>query len=191
MALVYRYRLHDGLEVEEGTFLICTFWLAQALAEAGQLGSTMQMTASTRPSTTIYTTPTSGTLLRTCNVQGVPLAINVAAADRLISSPLLLSGPRPSCGQRRSAGTHEAKEDEKGASWKMSYDMLEPGQGTFVLRRWLYMSGADPFKRPDRSMELRPGPAGRFAAFTEGENHDDARAHSQRWVRQPQAEAAR
>jgi GH15 family glucan-1,4-alpha-glucosidase len=30
--LVYRYRAHDGLEGEEGTFLLCTFWLAQALA---------------------------------------------------------------------------------------------------------------------------------------------------------------
>ena len=34
--LVYRYRSHDGLEGEEGTFLLCTFWLAQALAWAGQ-----------------------------------------------------------------------------------------------------------------------------------------------------------
>ncbi len=34
--LVYRYRSHDGLEGEEGTFLLCTFWLAQALAAAGQ-----------------------------------------------------------------------------------------------------------------------------------------------------------
>jgi GH15 family glucan-1,4-alpha-glucosidase len=35
--LVYRYRSHDGLLGEEGTFLLCTFWLAQAQAMAGQL----------------------------------------------------------------------------------------------------------------------------------------------------------
>jgi GH15 family glucan-1,4-alpha-glucosidase len=35
--LVYRYRSHDGLEGEEGTFLICTFWLAHAQAMAGEL----------------------------------------------------------------------------------------------------------------------------------------------------------
>jgi GH15 family glucan-1,4-alpha-glucosidase len=40
--LVYRYRTEsgqnaDGLDGEEGTFLLCTFWLAQALAAAGQV----------------------------------------------------------------------------------------------------------------------------------------------------------
>jgi alpha,alpha-trehalase len=34
--LVFRYRAHDGLQGEEGTFLLCTFWLAQAQALAGQ-----------------------------------------------------------------------------------------------------------------------------------------------------------
>jgi alpha,alpha-trehalase len=38
--LVYRYRTEggvDGLSGEEGTFLLCTFWLAQALALSGQV----------------------------------------------------------------------------------------------------------------------------------------------------------
>jgi GH15 family glucan-1,4-alpha-glucosidase len=35
--LVYRYLAHDGLAGDEGTFLLCTFWLAQAQALAGEL----------------------------------------------------------------------------------------------------------------------------------------------------------
>jgi alpha,alpha-trehalase len=35
--LVYRYLASDGLTGEEGTFLLCTFWLAQAQALAGEV----------------------------------------------------------------------------------------------------------------------------------------------------------
>jgi len=35
--LVYRYLARDGLPGEEGTFLLCTFWLAQAQAMAGDV----------------------------------------------------------------------------------------------------------------------------------------------------------
>ncbi len=35
--LVYRYRYRDGLVGAEGTFLLCTFWLAHAFALAGDL----------------------------------------------------------------------------------------------------------------------------------------------------------
>jgi len=35
--LVYRYLAPDGLSGDEGTFLLCTFWLAQARALAGQV----------------------------------------------------------------------------------------------------------------------------------------------------------
>jgi hypothetical protein len=35
--LVYRYLARDGLPGEEGTFLLCTFWLAQAQALAGEI----------------------------------------------------------------------------------------------------------------------------------------------------------
>jgi GH15 family glucan-1,4-alpha-glucosidase len=35
--LVYRYRNPDGLGGQEGSFLICTFWLAQAQALSGEM----------------------------------------------------------------------------------------------------------------------------------------------------------
>jgi GH15 family glucan-1,4-alpha-glucosidase len=34
--LLYRYRADDGLDGEEGTFLLCTFWLVEALAATGR-----------------------------------------------------------------------------------------------------------------------------------------------------------
>jgi alpha,alpha-trehalase len=41
--LVYRYQGDDGLEGDEGTFLLCTFWLARARAQAGQLEQARQV----------------------------------------------------------------------------------------------------------------------------------------------------
>ena len=35
--LVYRYRSQDGLPGDEGAFLLCTFWLAQAQALIGEV----------------------------------------------------------------------------------------------------------------------------------------------------------
>jgi GH15 family glucan-1,4-alpha-glucosidase len=35
--LVYRYRAQGGLDGDEGAFLLCTFWLDQARAAAGQI----------------------------------------------------------------------------------------------------------------------------------------------------------
>ncbi|MGH3390457.1 MAG: glycoside hydrolase family 15 protein, partial [Actinomadura sp.] len=43
--LVYRYRTADGIDGlagEEGTFLLCSFWLAQALAMSGQASQARQ-----------------------------------------------------------------------------------------------------------------------------------------------------
>src|SRR6202451_3037743 len=47
--LVYRYLAHDGLAGQEGTFLLCTFWLAHAQALAGELD---QATATFEPAVT-------------------------------------------------------------------------------------------------------------------------------------------
>ena len=68
--LVYRYLAHDGLDGEEGTFLLCTFWLAHAQALAGELDEPADdLRARDRRSSTTSacspkrSTPTTGELL--------------------------------------------------------------------------------------------------------------------------------
>jgi len=38
-----RYRDHDGIDAEEGAFVLCGFWLAEALALAGQLDEALEV----------------------------------------------------------------------------------------------------------------------------------------------------
>jgi GH15 family glucan-1,4-alpha-glucosidase len=41
--LVLRYRSYDGLEGDEGTFVICTFWLVSCLAKAGLIAEAEEL----------------------------------------------------------------------------------------------------------------------------------------------------
>ncbi|MEJ7833566.1 MAG: glycoside hydrolase family 15 protein [Nocardioides sp.] len=67
--LVYRYRGGDGFDEPEGTFLLCTFWLAHALALSGQVDRArrkLQVAADCATSLGLFAEqvdPTSGELL--------------------------------------------------------------------------------------------------------------------------------
>jgi GH15 family glucan-1,4-alpha-glucosidase len=41
-ALVYRYRMDDGLPGDEGAFVLCSFWMVEALAMLGQVDQAME-----------------------------------------------------------------------------------------------------------------------------------------------------
>jgi len=40
---LYRYRAHDGIDGEEGAFVLCGFWLAEALALTGRLDDALRI----------------------------------------------------------------------------------------------------------------------------------------------------
>jgi GH15 family glucan-1,4-alpha-glucosidase len=99
--LLYRYRRDDGLPGEEGAFLCCSFWLAECLAEQGEVGEAREVfdrAVATGNDLGLFSEqvdPGSGELLGNYP-QGLTHLSHIAAA-------VALSHPRPGLVRRRPA----------------------------------------------------------------------------------------
>ena len=127
--LVYRYLAHDGLAGQEGTFLLCTFWLAHAQALAGELD---QATATFERAIAAINDvgllaeevdPASGEM-----IGNFPQAFShiglVNAAWAIAQAQQRVPGP----GQQPAAGSGAAQEQESSAL-KVLQSSWVPGRG--------------------------------------------------------------
>ena len=90
--LIWRYKVDDGMQSEEGAFIACTFWLAECLARQGQVEDARRVfdrAVSTANDLGLYSEefdPSRGTMLGNFP-QGLSHLSHISAAVALANQP--------------------------------------------------------------------------------------------------------